>query len=721
MNHTNDDEGLSSGSSSSDSDMSESELEEEDATVVEDSNTGRPRRAARDRGIDRLLMDTRGKDYQSTRYRTFLLRNKLNRVKTSVLLTMLTTKLRSANTTPLMQRAVNCIFLTAQMNASKGIKLLGERAVAAMVKEFRQLDEGAFPGKPVVEPISPDSITEKEEKEALEAVNLIKEKRNGDVKGRTCADGSRQRRFLGFYDSVASPTVSLEALILTLIMDAYEDRTVAVFDVPGAYLHANMPEGKRIIMKLRGQFVDLMCEANPKYSSYVKVVNGKKLLYLRVLRAIYGCIQSALLWYRLFTTELSNMGFTINPYDKCVANKQINGKQCTIVWYVDDVKISHAEEKVVRQVISDIERPFGKMNVTIGKEHEYLGMKVRITDDRKIEIDMREQIDEILESFGYNIEDGASTPAARHLMMVNAKGILLDPKRKESFHSNTAKLLYLEKRARPDIETAVAFLTTRVSNPDEDDWKKLIRVLSYLKTTKNELRIIGCNDLKEILTWVDAAYAVHPNMRSHTGGALSLGHGIVHSRSSKQKLNTKSSTEAELVGLSDYVPYNVWITNFLSEQGYSFRRNVVWQDNQSTIKMARNGRNSCTGNSRHIHIRYFFVKDRIDKGEFTVEYCPTEHMLADYFTKPLQGSLFKRFKDVIMGHKDISSLRSPHIDEMKERVEKQDFSDVISKSEEIPIEQKISKKVRFAQCSRITNDTNLGTQHSTPLYGHTEG
>ena len=210
-------------------------------------------------------------------------------------------------------------------------------------------------------------------------------------------------------------------------------------------------------------------------------------------------------------------------------------------------------------------------------------------------------------------------------------------------------------------------------------------------------------------------------MRSHTGGALSLGHGIVHSRSSRQKLNTKSSTEAELVGLSDYVPYNVWITNFLSEQGYSFRRNVVWQDNQSTIKMARNGRNSCTGNSRHIHIRYFFVKDRIDKGEFTVEYCPTEHMLADYFTKPLQGSLFKRFKDVIMGHKDISSLRSPHIDEMKERVEKQDFSDVISKSEEIPIEQKISKKVRFAQCSRITNDTNLGTQHSTPLYGHTEG
>ena len=145
-------------------------------------------------------------------------------------------------------------------------------------------------------------------------------------------------------------------------------------------------------------------------------------------------------------------------------------------------------------------------------------------------------------------------------------------------------------------------------------------------------------------------------MRSHTGGAMTLGWGTIHTKSTKQKLNTKSSTEAELVGMSDYVPYNIWMVNFMKEQGYSLSKNIIMQDNQSAIRMEKNGRNSCTGNSRHIDIRYFFVKDRIDKNEFKIEYCPTENMQADFFTKALQGSLFKKFKDVIMGYKHHTTL-----------------------------------------------------------------
>ena len=106
--------------------------------------------------------------------------------------------------------------------------------------------------------------------------------------------------------------------------------------------------------------------------------------------------------------------------------------------------------------------------------------------------------------------------------------------------------------------------------------------------------------------WVDAFYAVHPNMRSHTGGAMSFGRGIVHtSRSSKQKLNTKSSMEAELVAVSNYLPYHIWIIDFLKYQGYEIKQKILYQDNQSTIKMEVNGQNSCTGNLRHIDIRYF--------------------------------------------------------------------------------------------------------------------
>ena len=99
------------------------------------------------------------------------------------------------------------------------------------------------------------------------------------------------------------------------------------------------------------------------------------------------------------------------------------------------------------------------------------------------------------------------------------------------------------------------------------------------------------------------------------------------------------------------------VIDVLSAQGYEIKDNVLYQDNQSTILMMKNGRNSCTGNSRHVHTRYFFVKDRVEKGEVRVEYCPTLQMLGDYFTKPLQGNLFNKLRDVIMGYKSIYTLQ----------------------------------------------------------------
>ena len=159
-----------------------------------------------------------------------------------------------------------------------------------------------------------------------------------------------------------------------------------------------------------------------------------------------------------------------------------------------------------------------------------------------------------------------------------------------------------------------------------------------------------------IFTWIDAAYAVNPDMRSQTVGAMLMGVGVLHAKYSKQKLNVKSSTEAELVGTSEYIPYNLWLLLFLSAQRYEIKDNVLYQDKQSTILMLKNGRNSCAGNSRHINIRYFFVKNRVDKKELRIEYCLSISMLADFFTKPLQGQLFQKFRDVIMGYKPLSSL-----------------------------------------------------------------
>ena len=247
--------------------------------------------------------------------------------------------------------------------------------------------------------------------------------------------------------------------------------------------------------------------------------------------AIYGCIKSALLWYELFSETLQGMGFVINPYDRCTSNKIINGKQCTIVWYVDDVKVSHHEMDVVKEIVAEMEKIFGKMDPTYGNEQEYLGMKIKITDDRRLEINMNDQINEIINDFSEDITGTVSTPATRTLMDVNDQSTKLCDVRAAEFHSLTAKLLYLEKRGRPDLETTVSFLTTRVSKPTEEDWKKLKRALTYLNQAKSDSRIIGCDSLTSIMTWIDVAFAVHPNMRSHTGGVISLGWGALHARS----------------------------------------------------------------------------------------------------------------------------------------------------------------------------------------------
>lgn len=366
------------------------------------------------------------------------------------------------------------------------------------------------------------------------------------------------------------------------------------------------------------------------------------------------------------------MGFAINPYDRCVANKIVNGKQCTICWYVDDNKISHEDENVVTEMITEIEKYFGKMVVSRGDKHDLLGMKVELDrNNKQVKIDTSVHVNEAIEIFeqcGDKVHGEVANPGNSNFFKVKLNSEPLGEQKANVFHSTVAKLLFTVKRGRPDLEPYVAYLCTRVSKSENDDWEKLKRVLKFAKQTVLEKRIIGAASLDELYTWIDAAYAIHPDMRSHTGGMMSFGRGALHCRSSKQKLNTKSSTEAELVGISDYLPYNLWTKMFLEEQGYKLKKNTLFQDNQSTIKMGTNGRNSCTGNSRHVHIRYFFVADRVNKKEVEIQYCPTETMLADYFTKPLQGKLFHTLRNIIMGNTTIFDMMSKYYP-IKERVE----------------------------------------------------
>ena len=125
------------------------------------------------------------------------------------------------------------------------------------------MNDGVLPENPVIVPIDIKSLTEEDKKKAFEVVNLIKVKRCGKIKGRTCANGSRQRNLFKAEENFVLPTASLESILTTLVIDAYEGWDVAVTDMPGAYLHAKFPKDKKVVLKLTGVVFGIMCSVNP--------------------------------------------------------------------------------------------------------------------------------------------------------------------------------------------------------------------------------------------------------------------------------------------------------------------------------------------------------------------------------------------------------------------------------------------------------------------------
>jgi hypothetical protein len=532
-----------------------------------------------------------------------------------------------------------------QLSMKQGLKTFGDKGREAVLSEIKQLHD-----RGVIQPKDPNSLSTQDKKNALEYLMFLKRKRCGKIKGRGCADGRKQRVYIA-KEEASSPTVSIEALMISCVIDAKEKRDVATADIPGAFLQADMDE--LVYMKLDGVMVDILMELDPKkYGPHVVTHHGKKTVYVQLVKALYGTLRAALLFWRKLSQTLVGWGFVINQYDQCVANKIINGKQCTVLWHVDDLKISHEDPSVVTLVLDKLSSEFGEdapMTITRGTVHDYLGMRIEYSNDGKVKITMDDYVEAMLSDLPRDMDGTATSPASNHLFMVNTTNpTLLSSEESELFHHNVAKLLFLCKRARPDLQTAVAFLTTRVKKPDTDDQKKLVRVMRYLRGTKGMPLTLQANGVHVVNWWIDAAFAVHVDMKGHTGGAMSLGKGVIYGTSKKQKIVSRSSTEAELIGVYDVMPQVLWTRHFLIAQGYKPIDSVVHQDNKSAILLEENGKASSSKRTRHLNIRYFFVTDHVKARKVLIKYSPTEDMVSDYFTKPLQGSLFRKMRNIIM-------------------------------------------------------------------------
>jgi len=540
------------------------------------------------------------------------------------------------------------LILAEQHSLKKAVQLFGERATEAAGKELKQIhDFGTYL------PLDASQLTREEKKKAIEALMFLTEKRDGRIKARKCAIGSKQRTFEGYQKSDGTaPTVKTDSVMITAALEAHERRDVATLDIPGAFLNTDLTD-EDTIMLLRGRMVELMVQVDPQvYRKHVITSKkGEPLLYVKLSKAIYGLLRSALLFYRKLRSELEDYGFVINPYDPCVANKMVNGKQMTVVWHVDDLKVSHVDKTEVTKFVAHLAGIYGpKMTIRRGPVHDYLGMDLDYSESGTAIVSMIKYLRKIFVDFSEDITSTAATPAADHLFKVRAEELarLLPEEQAQQFHRTVAQLLFLSARARPDIKTAVAFLTTRVRKPDEDDWGKLKRVLKYLKGTMHMKLRLTVDNMQFLRWWVDASYGVHWDCRGHTGMMMSLGKGAAMSFSLRHKLNTGSSTEAELVGLYDALPSIMWGRHFIEAQGYTVDQNVVYQDNKSTILLAKNGVMSSGKRTKHINARYFLIADYNRRGDISIKHEGTKEMWCDGFTKAKQGAEFYEQRSHVM-------------------------------------------------------------------------
>jgi hypothetical protein len=306
-----------------------------------------------------------------------------------------------------------------QYIVQRGLKKFGQRGADAASKKMDQLHR-----RHCFTPIDVATMSNKERRKSVDALMFLGEKRDKSIKGRMVYNGKPTREWLSRVDST-SLTAALESIMLTAIVDAKEGRDVMSCDIPNAFIQTMLPEvekgDERVIMKITGVLVSLLVNLSPEvYGPFVVTDKHRKVIYVQVLRGLYGMLVAALLWYTKFRGDLEVKGQEFNPYDLCVANKIIDKRRHTVRFHVDDLMCSHKDPKVNDDFVKWLKKLYGnhgKVTVTRGDIHDYLGMTFNFSVKGKVMIDMIDYMESMVDDFSteFKTNNTAPTPAAEDL------------------------------------------------------------------------------------------------------------------------------------------------------------------------------------------------------------------------------------------------------------------------------------------------------------------
>jgi len=422
------------------------------------------------------------------------------------------------------------------------------------------------------------------------------------MKARLVADGLDQDAEM--YPGKSSPTVAVHSVFTALGLASSKPWWIVVkIDIKGAFVQTPM-KGEPVYMKI-----------DPKISRYVvnmfpelgDMVEEDGCLYTLLSKAMYGCIQASALGYELIKLFLVELGYECSKTDQCVFRKRVGNRIFIFLLYVDDI-LAQVNKQEAERLRVHLKKHFGEVQFEIGERLSYLGMQINAKDEGTT-VDMSFYIKKRLEG---TMVKGQASQGNHSSFIVNEESQLLGECERKYFHSTMVKLLYLAKRARPDILTLVIFLCMRVQYASEQDKEKLERVLGCLKWTEGQVLVLKPCMTGEIVAYVDAAYAIHNDSKSDTGVIIYVGDTLVYVSSKKQKCMSKSPTEAELIGLTDNLGLIELFHEFVE---FVTMKKVnpptIYQDCNAVVSLVTKGEGQTR--TKHLRARMNLGKEMVNK------------------------------------------------------------------------------------------------------------
>lgn len=431
-------------------------------------------------------------------------------------------------------------------------------------------------------------------------------------KARLVARGFTQQYGVNYFETF-SPVVRFTSIRTILAVAAQRKMKMKQFDVRTAFLNGDLSE--IVYMQQPTGFDD---------------GSGR---ICKLKKSLYGLKQSSRCWNKKFTTFIKLFGFVNSKYDPCVFISRRNNTLTILAIHVDDGIVVSENEGEIRSVLSHLNKHFEVKEMEVGC---FLGLQIERNADGSIFVHQSMYAEKVLNRFKFENCNGISTPSDPNQSLHDF--VEAEPSNYQ-YRNLIGSLMYLAIGTRADLAYAVFVASRYLENPTVVHERAAKRILRYIKKTIN-FGILYTQNSLEIKAYSDADYAGDVSTRKSTSGSVVLiGDNLVSWSSERQQSVSLSTTESEYIAGSQCVKELVWLKSLLCEiLNESSIKTTLYMDNQSAIRLVKNP--EFHKRTKHIDIRYHFIREKFEAKIFDLEYVETKNMIADVFTKALPAAKF---------------------------------------------------------------------------------